>query len=53
MENFVRVVMEKHESLTKLDESIFPSSEVYESEQGATVIEIPLARLLSEDEATE
>lgn len=53
MENFVRIVMEKNEKLTQLDESIFPSSEIYESAQGATVVEIPLARLLDEDEATE
>ncbi len=53
MEHFVRIVMEKDESITKLDESILPNNEVYESEQGATVIEIPLQRLLSEEEATE
>ena len=53
MEHFVRIVMEKDESITKLDESILPNNEVYESEQGATVTEIPLDRLLDEDEATE
>ena len=53
MEHFVRIVMEKQEGTTKLDESIFPSTDVYESAQGATVIEIPLDRLLDEDEATE
>ena len=53
MENFVRIVMEKQEGTTKLDESIFPTTEIYESAQGATVIEIPLERLLDEDEATE
>jgi hypothetical protein len=53
MENFVRIVMEKQEGTTKLDESIFPSTDVYESAQGATVIEIPLERLLDEAEATE
>jgi hypothetical protein len=53
MENFVRIVMEKNEKLTQLDESIFPSSEIYESAQGATVVQIPLDRLLDEDEATE
>ena len=53
MENFVRIVMEKQEGTTKLDESIFPTTEIYESAQGATVIEIPLDRLLDEDEATE
>ncbi len=53
MEHFVRIVMEKVDNLTKLDESILPNNEVYESEQGATIIEIPLDRLLGEDEATE
>ena len=53
MEHFVRIVMEKVDNLTKLDESILPNNEVYESEQGATIIEIPLDRLLDEDEATE
>mgnify|MGYP003324418294 FL=1 len=53
MEHFVRIVMEKVDNLTKLDESILPNNEVYESEQGATIIEIPLDRLLDQDEATE
>ena len=53
MENFVRIVMEKNEKVKILDESIFPKSEVYESEQGASIIEIPLDRLLDEQEATE
>ena len=41
MENFVRIVMEKNEKLTQLDESIFPSSEIYESEQGVDSPEAP------------
>ena len=53
MEHFVRIVMEKNENLTKLDESILPDNEVYESAQGASIIEIPLTRQLSEDEASE
>ena len=53
MEHFVRIVMEKDDSLTKLDESILPNNEVYESSQGASIIEIPLERQLSEEEATE
>ncbi len=53
MEHFVRIVMEKDESLTKLDESILPNNEIYESEQGASIIDIPLSRQLSEEEATE
>ena len=39
MENFVRIVMEKNEQLNEgLDKSIFPSSDVYESAQGATAV---------------
>lgn len=53
MEHFVRVVMEKQESARQLDESIFPSISLYESEQGATVYEIPLSRQLSEQESDE
>ena len=53
MEHFVRIVMEKDDNLKKLDESILPNNEVYESEFGASVIEIPLERQLSEEEATE
>ena len=53
METFVRIIMEKDESLTKLDESILPNNEIYESEQGASIIDIPLSRQLSEEEATE
>jgi hypothetical protein len=53
MEHFVRIVMEKQESFNRLDESVFPHREIYESAQGATVIEIPLARQLSETESDE
>jgi len=53
MEHFVRIVMEKDEKLKKLDESILPNNEVYESEFGASIVEIPLERQLSEEEATE
>ena len=53
MEHFVRVVMEKQESASQLDESIFPGTELYESEQGATVYQIPLSRQLSEEESDE
>jgi hypothetical protein len=53
MEHFVRIVMEKQESFNRLDESVFPHQEIYESEQGATIIEIPLARQLSETESDE
>ena len=51
MEHFVRIVMEKQESINRLDESVFPHQEIYETEQDATVIEIPLARQLSESES--
>ena len=53
MEHFVRVVMEKQEVLEGLNESVFPNHEILESEQGATVIEIPMPNALSEEQATE
>ena len=53
MEHFVRIVMEKQESAKQLDESIFPGTDLYESEQGATVYQIPLPRQLSEEESDE
>jgi hypothetical protein len=53
MEHFVRIVMEKQESVNRLNESIFPHQKIYETEQDATVIEIPLARQLSESESDE
>ena len=53
MENFVRIVMEKQEGATKLDESIFAESQTFVTEQDCTVMQIPLQRELSEDEANE
>lgn len=54
MEHFVNIVMEKNNNLTEsLDESIFPGNIITESEQGASVIQIPLSRQLSEQEADE
>lgn len=53
MEHFVRVIMEKQPKLTKLDESVFPKQKVYESGLGATVIDIPLTRELTNEEADE
>jgi len=53
MEHFVRVTMEKIEDTKSLDESIFPSYDVFESEQNTTVYHIPLTRNLSESEADE
>ncbi len=51
MEHFVRVVMEKQDSVSKLDESIFPGNNLYESAYGATVFEIPLPRELTNEES--
>ena len=53
MEHFVRIVMEKQEGAAKLDESTFAEQEIFETEQGGTVFQIPLQRELSEDEANE
>ena len=52
MEHFVRIVMEKQEGV-KLDESVFPTRDIFETDQGGTAIEIPLPRELSEDESNE
>ena len=52
MEHFIRVVMEKQDTLAEgLNEDVFPGSEVMETEQGATVFNIPLPRSLDENEA--
>ena len=53
MEHFVRIVMEKQEGPQLLDESIFPSQQIFESEQGATIYHIDLPRELTEDECDE
>lgn len=53
MEHFVRITMEKQEEQKSLDESIFSEQEMYETDQGGTVYQIPLARNLSEQEADE
>ena len=53
MEYFVKVVMEKQEGVSKLDESIFSESQTFVTEQDCTVFQIPLQRELSEDEANE
>lgn len=45
--------MEKQDSDVKLNESVFPDQKIYETEQQATVIEIPLIRQLSEEESDE
>ena len=46
MENFVRVVMEKQEGATKLDESIFAESQTFVTEQDCTVFQTPLTKEL-------
>ena len=51
MDYFIRIVMEKTDSPLKLDESVFKKQNIYETAQGASVIEIPLNRHLSEEEA--
>ena len=53
MTHFVRVVMEKQETFEGLNESIFPNQDLFETDQGAHVIEIPLDRELTEDESDE
>ena len=54
MEHFVRVIFEKRDGLLEsLDESIFPGHSLLETEQGAKVFHIPLARALSEEESNE
>jgi len=53
MENFVTVVMEKQKIIKNLNESVFPIYETFDTEQDTTVIQIPLARELSESEADE
>jgi hypothetical protein len=54
MEHFVNIIMEKNDKLVEgLDRSIFSEQVMFETEQGATVIQIPLPRQLSEDESDE
>src|SRR6056300_2038058 len=53
MEHFVRVTMEKADDVKSLDESVFPTYDVFESDHNTTVYHIPLAKNLSEAEADE
>ena len=54
MDHFVNIVMEKNNKLIEgLDSSIFPENIVFETDQGASVIQIPLPRQLSEEESDE
>ena len=50
MKQFVTVVMEKQDK-AKLDESVFPVYETFNTGQETTVMRIPLSKDLSEDEA--
>ena len=46
--------MEKQDNLNEsLNESVFPGSAIYESEQGASIFEMPLPTALSEEAADE
>jgi hypothetical protein len=54
MQHFVRIVMEKQDNLQEsLNDSIFPGSYIYETEQDATVFEMPLPKALTEKSADE
>ena len=53
MDHFVRVIFEKQDVVETLDESIFPGNELLETDQGANMFHIPLARELSEQESDE
>ena len=50
MEHFVRIILEKP-TTSKLDESIFPNQSLLETVDGRSVIEIPLAKALTESES--
>ena len=52
MTYYVTVVMEKQET-KKLDESVFPLYETFDTEQDTSVMQIPLPRELEESEADE
>jgi hypothetical protein len=51
MNYFVRVITEKQSKGTKLNESVFPKQDIYETESGQTVFEMPLPRSLTEAES--
>jgi hypothetical protein len=53
MEHFVRVILEKDQGPTLLDESVFPAQTLLETTDGDPVIEIPLNRELTNEEADE
>lgn len=51
MEHYVRVILDKNQEPSILDESIFPSQSLLETAEGNPVIEIPLDRELTNEEA--
>jgi len=51
MEHFVRVILDKSQEPSILDESVFPSQSLLETAEGNPVIEIPLDRELTNEEA--
>ena len=51
MEHYVRVILDKSQEPSILDESIFPSQNLLETVDGNPVIEIPLDRELTNEEA--
>ena len=54
MDNFVRIVMEKQNTLNEsVFESVFRNVDVFETSQDCTVIEIPLANALDEQQSNE
>ena len=53
MKNIVRVIMDKQENASKLDESIFAEQKIYETAQETTVYEMALPRFLEDGEADE
>ena len=54
MENFVRIIMDKQNKLNEsLMTSVFENVDMFETEQEVSVIEIPLATTLSEEQADE
>lgn len=54
MEHFVRVIFDTREQFKEqLDESVFPTQNLLETDDGRPVIEIPLDRALTESESDE
>jgi hypothetical protein len=51
MEHYVRVILDKSQEPSILDESVFPSQSLLETAEGNPVIEIPLDRELTNEEA--